>query len=115
MLAQIIVVYCDQCYNSRVIFSFHRKSFCFLSLLIELIQLGSVVLRNLVCKNKNDYMVHEFNLTEANPCFACAKFLDSREATASLKYLAPWPPRFHNNTVENQLNPIIYNDVAEIS
>ena len=61
-------------------------------------------MRNFVRKNKLDSLVHEVNLTEANLCFARIRLDDGKEATVSLKNLAPCPPRSHrSNTLENQL------------
>ena len=66
-------------------------------------------------KNKHDALVREVNLNEANPCFARIRLDDGREATVSLKDLAPCPPRSHSSkNLEIQLNPINEKDVAEL-
>ena len=72
-------------------------------------------MRNFVRKNKHDALVREVNLTEANPCFARIRLDDGKEATVSLKDLAPCPPRSHSSkNLENQLNPINDKDVAKL-
>ena len=73
----------------ELFFNFHRKSCCGLSLPTWLTQPGRVLMRNFVRKNKHDALVREVNLTEANPCFARIRLDDGREATVSLKDLAP--------------------------
>ena len=96
-------------------FHFHKKSCCGLSLPTWLTHPGPVLMRNFVRKNKHDALVREVNLTEANPCFARIRLDDGKEATVSLKDLAPCPPRSHSSkNLENQLNPINDKDVAKL-
>ena len=75
----------------ELLFNFHRKSYVGHSLPTWLTETGPVYLRNFNPAGKNDDFVRKVELTEANPWFARVKFSNGREATVSLKDLAPIP------------------------
>ena len=52
---------------------------------------GPVFLRRFVRQNKNENLVEEVDLIEANPTYASIRYSDGRESTVSVRDLAPCP------------------------
>ena len=77
--------------HERFLF-FPRRSMIGKSLPCWLIQPGPVLLRRFV-RNKNEPLVDEVELMEANPNFAHIRFPDGRESTVSVTDLAPCPSK----------------------
>ena len=50
-------------------------------------------LRKFLRSNKNDDLVEEVELTDANPLYARVRFRDGRESNVSVRDLAPCPRR----------------------
>ena len=72
-------------------FRFSRRSCHGTSLPTWLMSPGPVFLRRFVRHNKNDPLVDEVELLEANPTYAHIKYPDGRESSVSLRDLAPCP------------------------
>ena len=74
-------------------FSYTRRSACGQSLPTWLSVPGPVYLKRFV-RNKNDPLVDEVELLEANPKYAHIRYPDGRETSVSLRHLAPYakPP-----------------------
>lgn len=72
-------------------FGFQRRSTHGTSLPTWLQTPGPVLLRRYVRRGKNDPLVDQVELKEANPTYAHIKYRDGRESTVSLRDLAPWP------------------------
>ena len=68
---------------------FQRRSSVGISLPSWLLRPGPVLLRRFVRHGKNDPLVDEVNLIEANPHYALIKYPDGKESTVSLRDLAP--------------------------
>ena len=71
-------------------FGFERRSMLGKSLSSWLLQKGPVFLRQFV-RNKDEPLVDEVALLDANPSFAHIRFPDGRESTISISNLAPCP------------------------
>ena len=71
-------------------FGFERRSVLGKSLSSWLQQKGPVLLRQFV-RNKDESLVDEVDLLDANPSFAHIRFPDGRESTVSTTDLAPCP------------------------
>ena len=71
-------------------FGFERRSMLGKSLSSWLLQKGPVLLRRFV-QNKDEPLVDEVDLLDANPSFAHIRFPDGRENTVSTTDLAPCP------------------------
>ena len=71
-------------------FGFERRSMLGKSLSSWLLQKGPVLLRRFV-RNKDEPLVDEVDLLDANPSFAHIRFPDGRESTVSTTDLAPCP------------------------
>ena len=56
-----------------------------------LISPSPVLLCRFVCANKNDPLVDQVDLQEANPTYAHVCYMDGRQSTVSLRDLAPCP------------------------
>ena len=80
---------------------FPRRSMIGKSLPSWLIQPGPILLRRFV-RNKNEPLVDEVDLIEANPSFAKIRYPNGRESTVSVNDLAPCPPSPVENVIENQ-------------
>ena len=52
---------------------------------------GPVLLSRYVRANKNDPLVDQVDLQEANPTYAHLRYMDGRQSTVSLRDLAPCP------------------------
>ncbi|KAL7644264.1 UNVERIFIED_CONTAM: hypothetical protein RMT77_005091 [Armadillidium vulgare] len=72
------------------LFSFPRKTSLGLSIPSWLVEPGSVLLKKYV-RCKDDPLVEEVQLLEANPQFAHVRFPNGREDTVSIRDLAPAP------------------------
>lgn len=70
-------------------FNFQRKSGTGTSLPTWLSSPGKVLLRRFVRHSKNEPLVDEVDLLEANPQYAHIRHADGRESTVSIKDLAP--------------------------
>ncbi|XP_046862179.1 uncharacterized protein LOC124455579 [Xenia sp. Carnegie-2017] len=86
-------------------FGFQRRSTHGTSLPTWLQSPGPVLLRRYVRTSKNDPLVDQVELKEANPTYAHIKYLDGRESTVSLRDLAPLPPA-QNHTIPATVPPI---------
>ena len=86
-------------------FGFQRRSTHGTSLPTWLQSPRPVLLRRYVRTSKNDPLVDQVELKEANPTYAHIKYLDGRESTVSLRDLAPWPPA-QNHTIPATVPPI---------
>jgi len=73
-------------------FNFQRRSCHGTSLPTWLQSPGPVLLRRFVRVSKNDPLVDQVELKEANPTYAHIRYMDGRESTVSLRDLAPCPP-----------------------
>ncbi len=78
-------------------FNFFRRSGLGHSLPAWLLTPGPVLLRRFVRHTKNDPLVDEVELLEANPTFARVRYPGGRESSVSLRDLAPCP-RVTNTT-----------------
>ena len=74
-----------------------------------LITPGSVMLKCHICTGKNDPLVDEVELLQANLQYAHIRYANSRETTVSIRHLAPLPEDTH---IHNAL-PVL--DVQEDS
>ncbi|XP_048577994.1 uncharacterized protein LOC125559879 [Nematostella vectensis] len=74
-------------------FNFQRRSTHGTSLPTWLQLPGPVLLRRFVRANKNDPLVDQVELKDANPTYAHIQYADGRESTVSLRDLAPCPPQ----------------------
>ena len=72
-------------------FNFQRRSSHGTSLPTWLQSAGPVLLRRYVRTSKNDPIVDQVELKEANPTYARVKYMDGRESTVSIRDLAPCP------------------------
>ncbi|KXJ09520.1 hypothetical protein AC249_AIPGENE11011 [Exaiptasia diaphana] len=72
-------------------FGFQRRSTHGTSLPTWLQSPGPVLLHRYVRTSKNDPLVDQVELKEANPTYAHIKYLDDRKSTVSLRDLAPCP------------------------
>ena len=72
-------------------FNFKRRSTYGSSLPRWLTSPGPVFLRRFVRQNKNEDLVEEVDLIEANPTYASIRYSDGRESTVSVRDLAPCP------------------------
>eukprot|EP00794_Sanderia_malayensis_P010291 gene10291-11352_t len=72
-------------------FNFQRRSSLGVSLPSWLQNPGPVLLRRFVRTSKNDPLVDQVQLTEANPFYALVEYPDGRQSTVSLRDLAPCP------------------------
>ena len=81
------------------LFGFNRRSGTGTSLPTWLSEPGSVLIRRYVRNSKNDPLVDEVDLLEANPQYAHVKFKDGREDTVSIRDLAP-KGNYEGNTQE---------------
>ena len=72
-------------------FKFDRKTGQGHSLPSWLMAPGPVQLRNFQRSSKDDPIVEEVELLQANPQYAFIRFHDGRESTVSLRDLAPCP------------------------
>ena len=80
---------------------FPRRSMIGKSLPSWLIQPGPILLRKFV-RNKNEPLVDEVDLIEANPSFAKVRYANGRESTVSVNDLAPCPSKTAEDVVEIQ-------------
>ena len=71
------------------LFNFQRKSGTGSSLPTWLMSPGPVLLRRFVRHSKQEPLVDEVHLIEANPQYAFIRYQDGRESTVSIKDLAP--------------------------
>ena len=77
------------CSPHERLFAFSRKSSTGTSLPSWLLDPGPVLLRRFVRHSKQEPLVDEVELLEANPQYAHVRFPDGRETTVSVKDLAP--------------------------
>jgi transposase InsO family protein len=77
------------CTPHERMFNFHRKSGTGTSLPTWLSNPGIVLLRRFVRHSKQEPLVDEVELLEANPQYAFIRYPDGRESTVSIKDLAP--------------------------
>ena len=75
----------------ELFFSFDRRSPSGKSLPAWLTTPGPILLRKFVKTHKNDDLVEEVQLVEANPTYASIRYADGREGTVSISDLAPCP------------------------
>ena len=64
-----------------------------------IITLGPVLLKRHVRTSKDDPLVDEVELLQANPQYAHIRYTDGRETTVSIRHLAPLPEDTHNHDV----------------
>ena len=81
------------CTPHERLFNFRRKSGTGASLPSWLLNPGPVLLRRFVRNSKQDPLVDEVDLIEANPHYAYVRFPNGRESTVSVKDLAPTAER----------------------
>ena len=91
-------------------FGFQRRSTHGNSLPAWLMSPGPVLLRRFVRTNKNEPLVDEVDLLEANPTFANIRYSNGRESTVSVRDLAPCPKTLRS-TKENEIVPDYTNEV----
>ena len=77
------------CTPHERLFNFKRKSGTGASLPTWLLNPGPVLLRRFVRNSKQDPLVDEVDLLEANPHYAYVRYPNGRESTVSIKDLAP--------------------------
>ena len=77
------------CTPHEKLFNFQRRSGTGTSLPSWLLEPGKVLLRNFVRSSKQEPLVDEVELLEANPHYAHIRFPDGRETTVSVRDLAP--------------------------
>ena len=77
------------CTPHERMFQFQRRSGTGTSLPTWLLVPGPVLLRRFVRRSKQDPLVDEVQLIEANPQYAFIRYPDGRESTVSIKDLAP--------------------------
>ena len=94
-------------------FNFSRRSSHGNSLPSWLLSPGPVMLRRFVRKSKNDPLVDQVELTDANPTYARVKYMDGRESTVSLRDLAPCPSP-EQNGMPIVSSPPIQNEMTEV-
>ena len=110
------------CTPREWLFKYERKSSCRGSVPTWLSYPGPVLLKRHIRVSKSDLLVDEFELIEANPQYAHIRHADGREATVSIRHLAPCgedkigngnqPNDSHcrhlskGNTTESELTPL---------
>ena len=77
------------CTPHERVFNFQRRSGTGVSLPSWLLEPGKVLLRRFVRRSKQDPLVDEVELLQANPQYAHVRFPNGRETTVSVKDLAP--------------------------
>ena len=77
------------CTPHERLFKYERKSSCKGSVPTWLSYPGPVLLKRHVRVSKSDPLVDEVELIEANPQYAHIRHADGREATVSIRHLAP--------------------------
>ena len=75
----------------ELFFNFTRRSPCGKSLPAWLCSPGPVMLRKFVRLHKNDDLVEEVHLLDANPSYASIRYSDGREGNVSVSDLSPCP------------------------
>lgn len=96
-------------------FSFSRRSTHGNSLPSWLMSPGPVMLKRFVRASKNDPLVDEVELIEANPTYANIKYPNGRESTVSVRDLAPCPSadgasrRYQNDPDNTRTDPTAIN------
>ena len=75
----------------ELFFNFTRRSPCDKSLPAWLCSRGPVMLRKFVRLNKNDDLVKEVQLLDANPSYTNIHYFDGREGKVSISDLSPCP------------------------
>ena len=87
--ARTLLCTATNCTPHERMFNFQRRSGTGTSLPTWLASPGKVLLRRFVRQSKNDPLVDEVELIEANPQYAHIRFDNGRESTVSVKDLAP--------------------------
>ena len=86
-------------------FSFQRRSSCGTSMPSWLHSPRPVLLRRFVRTSKNDPLVDQVELRDLNPMYTNVRYMDGRESTVSLHYLAPCPSVPMDATKYSQTDP----------
>ena len=73
------------------LFSFQRRSTTGGSLPSWLLESDKVLIKRFVRNSKNDPLVDEVDLIQANPNYAIVKYPNGRESTVSLRHISPLP------------------------
>ena len=90
----------------KLFFNFNRRSRSGRSLPAWLSSPGPVMLRKFLRNNKNDHLVEEVQLLDANPQYANIRYRDGRESSVSLSDLSPCPQGLNSREIESQF-PIL--------
>ena len=86
----------------ELFFNFIRRSPCGKSLPAWLCSRGLVMLRKFVQLNKNNDLVEEVQLLDANPSYANIRYSDGREGNVSISDLSPCPRKPIGSEVDSQ-------------
>ena len=86
-------------------FNFQRRSSCGTSMPSLLHSPGPILLRRFDRTSKNYPLVDQAELRDVNPMYANVRYMDGREATVSLRDLAPCPSVPMDSTKYSQADP----------
>ena len=90
----------------ELFFNFNRRSRSGRSLPAWLFSPGPVMLRKFLRNHKNDDLVEEVQLLDANPQYANIRYRDGRESSVSLSDLSPCPQGLNSREIESRF-PIL--------
>ena len=97
------------------LFNYARRSSSGVSLPSWLSEPGAVLLKRHVRTSKNDPLVDEVELLQANPNYAHIKYPDGRESTVSIKHLAPSGQLSAHPSDMAPVEPLVTQSVVDVS